>query len=405
MSAVFLVCCHLDGVLLRPLAFCGFRGARLQVASLAISVELLPCAVGEALEPSAAAGQGGLASWTSCQPCGQDQLGLWRDTRPRLQVRGPFGNSSSVDELQSDMARISTQLLDRERDAAVCRVCPPLAQCPGGAVVVPQPGWWHSAANSTAVHRCPYAPACGRGSTDDQFSLWQHLLGQRTHGQLASEPPNATDTMARGSAVGADARSSALAWCQGDWYGSGWHPGAAVVAAAVKGGLLPGVSAATEVCGRLGCETAQQQASGTAVVPPCLLWYDESLTPGLDPAAFAALSYAQLQCAPSYTGNLCAACQPGYYSGSRFQCSGCPSVFRAACLGLLAFLGGLVVVLVTAYATLLVDYTSETEWRKAGSAELLKVSKSCLHLEATAVLCRGTTSDVDAKLVACLGLP
>jgi hypothetical protein len=35
----------------------------------------------------------------------------------------------------------------------VCNVCPSGATCPGGAAVVPQPGWWHSAATSAQMHR------------------------------------------------------------------------------------------------------------------------------------------------------------------------------------------------------------------------------------------------------------
>jgi hypothetical protein len=36
---------------------------------------------------------------------------------------------------------------------AVCSVCVPGAECPGGSVVLPQPGFWMSAADSNQVHR------------------------------------------------------------------------------------------------------------------------------------------------------------------------------------------------------------------------------------------------------------
>jgi hypothetical protein len=40
----------------------------------------------------------------------------------------------------------------------VCEPCPEGASCPGGAVIVPQPGWWHSAADSAQIHRCVNQP-------------------------------------------------------------------------------------------------------------------------------------------------------------------------------------------------------------------------------------------------------
>jgi hypothetical protein len=36
----------------------------------------------------------------------------------------------------------------------LCQVCPEGASCPGGAVILPLPGWWHSAADSAQLHRC-----------------------------------------------------------------------------------------------------------------------------------------------------------------------------------------------------------------------------------------------------------
>ncbi len=349
-----------------------------QVESLAVSVELLPCAVGEALEPSSSS-QGALPSWTRCQPCGQEQLGLWRDTRPRLSAVGSnsSSNSGSLEDVQSDMAMIVEQLLDRanSKRAAVCRTCPPMAQCPGGAVVVPLPGWWHSAANSTAMHRCPYAPACGRGAKEDQVSLWRQRQQYYEVHAPANTNASSTATAQDNIPFGSDARSAALAWCQAEWYASSWRPGAAVVAAAVSDRLLPeGLDTAGIM--HVDMPASPPSSNGTAAAaPPCLLWYEAALMPSMDPAAFDVLSYTQLQCAVSYTGTLCAACEPGYYGGARFQCADCATVLRTACLGLLAFLGSFIVVLVTAYATLLVDYTASATERMAGSAELLKVGE------------------------------
>ncbi len=350
-----------------------------QVAPYTLTVELLPCSVGEALEPSSGA-QGTLASWTSCQPCGQEQLGLWRDMRPRLVPGGEFGQGNSTSILQADMGAIVSGLVDRgSNDRATCRPCPAAAQCPGGAVMVPRPGHWHSAANSTRVHRCPYAPACGgRGADAEELATWQERLQQlqqqQANTQLAAV--GALAGTARSSAQSAgdpplgDVRSAVLAQCQGAWYASGWRPGAAVVAAARQRGALPP-----------GSNSIARAASPNGTVPPCLLWYEEDLTPSLGSETFAPLSYTQLQCAPSYTGNLCAACQPGYQAGVRFQCSSCPAVAQTAGIALLAFIGGVLVVLISTYANLYVDYTSEEVVSDFDTAELLKVRAlmTCVH--------------------------
>jgi hypothetical protein len=36
---------------------------------------------------------------------------------------------------------------------ALCQLCPAGADCPGGAAIIPQPGWWQSAATSAQMHR------------------------------------------------------------------------------------------------------------------------------------------------------------------------------------------------------------------------------------------------------------
>ncbi|KAG2489781.1 hypothetical protein HYH03_011731 [Edaphochlamys debaryana] len=52
-----------------------------------------------------------------------------------------------------------------------------------------------------------------------------------------------------------------------------------------------------------------------------------------------------------YTGRLCAACTPGHYIDSDFQCNPCPSVSQTVGLGLLAVLFSMIVVLYTTFAT------------------------------------------------------
>lgn len=44
--------------------------------------------------------------------------------------------------------------------AGKCEICRDHAVCPGGALLLPVAGWWHSTNNSTQVHACPNPNAC-----------------------------------------------------------------------------------------------------------------------------------------------------------------------------------------------------------------------------------------------------
>ena len=47
-----------------------------------------------------------------------------------------------------------------EANALTCRPCPQNAYCPGGTVVSPKPGFYHSAERSVQMHACPIASSC-----------------------------------------------------------------------------------------------------------------------------------------------------------------------------------------------------------------------------------------------------
>ncbi len=379
----------------------------LQVRPLYVAVRLLPCSVGDSLVPGWGSPDlpGGMPPWTSCQACGADQVGLWRDERQQLRAAaGQAGQGAwDVGNFTSEQLNATVQaLLGRGGrsggagtvGAATCRNCPAGAQCPGGAVLVPQPGWWHSAANSTAIHRCPFPAACGgAGGADQPWFSRQSALA------VAGVPP----TMAQ-----AHPRSRALASCQAAWYASGWRPGLWVVARVLGRGLLGRWAGAGPENGSVALSPAALLTEGRLVGPqqeedlPCLLWYEPSLladstvaadeggngssnssqhTVGGGPTgasiranralqagkthggndavsndqqqqqqavAWSGLSYMQLQCAEGYTGTLCAACQPGHYLQPGFECSPCPGVGRTLLLGLLAFAGSVGLVLVLA---------------------------------------------------------
>ncbi|PNH11980.1 hypothetical protein TSOC_001131, partial [Tetrabaena socialis] len=58
-----------------------------------------------------------------------------------------------------------------QANVSQCHSCPSNAICPGGAVVVPQSGYWHSAANSTLIHQCPNSGSCRDGDVEATDAL------------------------------------------------------------------------------------------------------------------------------------------------------------------------------------------------------------------------------------------
>ncbi len=410
------------------------NGLPLQVPPLHIAVQLLPCSVGDSLLPGWGSPDlpGGLTPWTSCQACGADQVGLWLDNRQQLQAAtGPEQGAWDAGSVTSEQFNATVQaLLGRgsggaTAGAATCRNCPAGAQCPGGAVLVPLPGWWHSAANATAFHRCPFPAACGgAGSADRPSSSWQPFSA------AAHVPP----TMAQASP-----RSRALAACQAAWYDSGWRPGLWVVAVAAARGLL-GPWAGAGAPAALPPAALQEARLGGPQGEdiPCLLWYEPNLLadsalavnghgssgsrssvsqfaagaegragpssrasralhagsqPGgpdgaskaqqQPPATWSGLSYTQLQCAEGYTGNLCAACQPGHYLQPGFECSPCPGVGRTLLLGLLAFGGSVALVLVVAAFSLGQQEDSSSSAATVPDADVVKVGAVVVRWQAS----------------------
>ncbi len=336
------------------------ESCRTQVGSLTVAVELMPCWVGEALQRASQLEP----SWTRCQACGKGQVVLWRDERPELQ------SSVYADTVDARKGMVGAymQLVGNGNGPATCHQCPSVAQCTGGAVVVPQPGYWHSAANSTKIHRCPYARACGR-STYSLVDDW---------GDPLFEDDNAT--LAVFGATLQDARSQLLGICQDTWYES-WPPGSAVAAS-------------------YGTNATPPEPRTAAA--PCMLWQE----PGFDVPqdAFEQYSYMQLQCAPGYTGTLCAACEPGGYINSAFQCNDCLSPGASAAIGLVIFFVSVAIVLLTTLANLREDYTApdsdgrvrQRQYDNSGAAEILKVGP--LDAPSSCPLVIGLSSGVGLRM-------
>ncbi|KAG2448259.1 hypothetical protein HYH02_006843 [Chlamydomonas schloesseri] len=291
-----------------------------QVAQLRLPLKLLPCAPGEALDLEWARAAWGRPSWAACSACGRGRFTLWRDTRPALTDPALAGA-----DYYSRMKSISEAAV--EGDAA-CLSCPAHATCPGGAVVVPEPGYWHSAPDSAWVHRCPQTAACGDSS--HLLQDWPSLSLLPNSTSAASNNANAsTDALGAAAQVVpafSDTRSETLGWCQLSAYGR-------QLAGSVNVTALRSLS----------CD-----AWGPAIESSSI-----HSDVGVSAAAAAATTgYLAAQCAQGYTGHLCGACQPGYYGNAELECNACPSEARTIGLAILSFLGSVLLVLYTAFTNL-----------------------------------------------------
>ncbi len=385
---------------------------------ISAAVTLLPCGRGQRLAPSP--DPSGHAAWTSCSSCSQEEVGQWIDARQPLS----YFNTSSYGTANADMAGVAAGLTAGGDDAsATCRACPRNAYCPGGALMIPRQGYWHSAANSTAMHRCPLPAACNGtagGDGGDPLGFWPRAdAGAAGGGGGPASVAAAINATVELPLLVNDTRGQILAACQAAWYSSSWSPGEWTVGQAVAAGKLPLLADSNNKSSLAGgtavplpppppfplvpSNGSPEAAAGpaTAANPPdwqpCLLWYQTafSLTIQTDGAsgtatpatatttvtlprssdpALAQLSYMQQQCAPGYTGHLCAVCQAGHYGNANFQCSSCPPLGRSVALGLLAFLGSVVLVVVATTANLRQDYTVDSETvNQAEASEVMKV--------------------------------
>jgi hypothetical protein len=148
-----------------------------------------------------------------------------------------------------------------------CLSCPNGAVCLGGAAIVPQSGWWHSAPNSTSMHSCMNLAACREGN--DQR---QSLLASCQTAWYKTSPPGLNPY------VLPDGRKCLLWTLSSD-------------ARAVAGSPAnPGDSSAVAAPGRRSL-----QQGGTAS--------------GRGTSTSDTVLYTDLQCMPGYYSNLCGACQ------------------------------------------------------------------------------------------------
>ncbi|KAG2449685.1 hypothetical protein HYH02_005214 [Chlamydomonas schloesseri] len=387
-----------------------FGASATPLAEQRVLVAVTGCRLGEVLNTDMS--RPNTPFWTSCTACKQSQYSLWRDARPPLEVllglarpppagrsgsgasaaagppspvsqpplpapagggAAPGGASWSPLSADQQVLMSAYKQVAAARPDSVCRNCPQNAECPGGAVIVPLAGYWHSAPNSTKVHRCPQSDACS-GSSSDGVTVASAPAVIASAAPGSAPTPNATagaDNTAGPSAAAADVgggdssssaaasgiladapddtRAANLVACQQAWYAalsSSLNQDQLSLSAAAGNNSTAALAAPAVAAGGNGGGGgggAGVAAAGWAAALDCQLW-------GLP--RYAPANYMQQQCAEGYTGQLCASCQPGYYLNLDFECNQCNSFERNLAIGILQFLGTVALCLWTIWANL-----------------------------------------------------
>ncbi|KAG2501456.1 hypothetical protein HYH03_001236 [Edaphochlamys debaryana] len=321
------------------------------VPELRVPAYLTPCNLGERLD--ARRSLQGTPPLTSCFACTDEQFSLWRDTRPDLQALvasrlAAQPDGAPVPALLAAVAEMA-EWVGNTTEVSVCSNCPEGAFCPGSAFVVPLPGYWHSAANSTQMHRCVEEDACtgwpeAEAAPDNPTSA----SASGTSPAPPSPPPPAK--AGSSSKPENDERVKGLQLCQTAWYGQ-WPHGASLPAARANGSSAGDTSSGGGGGGKDEGGQAQDKEEGKGPAA-CLLWGLDEHDPD---------SYMQQQCADGYGGRLCSVCQQGYFGSLELSCDKCLSVSRTALLGVLQFLVSVVLCLYTVWTNLREGTAEEVE--------------------------------------------
>ncbi|GIL61534.1 hypothetical protein Vafri_15963 [Volvox africanus] len=330
----------------------------LKVGNFQIHVELLPCEVGSELVT--------VDGIYSCSRCRRDRVGLWWDRRvPLSELLSSNGNVShsawkTSREANSNLTTSRGNNGEEPSCPSCCQACPTNALCPGDSLLLPAPGYWHSAPNSPRMHRCPQPAACGKvesfGDVLDGFwdkALLRFSMSSNGMGPLPTVTFNST-TISVGNrsviALRKDNRSVLLTVCQ-LWSYETFPPN--------RDNILK----------------QQYNISRLAIEgePPCYLFDDDPSTSGIRAHGSSGnRSYLQLQCATGYTGHLCAACLPGYSLSADFSCMKCPSLARTVVVGLLAFWGTVALILFTIFSNMSLTRAEAKAAEELSSLDLLK---------------------------------
>ncbi|KAG2446582.1 hypothetical protein HYH02_008567 [Chlamydomonas schloesseri] len=258
-------------------------------------------------------------------------------------------------QLQQLTQRAMAGELARAYDGSevMCKECPNNADCPGGRAIVPLPGYWHSAPNSAAVHACHVPDAC-LAPSDVAFILSRSGFGSSSFtNQLPPPTVGSSSTSGDGSSSnsadggssdvdGVDQRTQALLACQSELFTTGAPP---------YGNTT------------LGWGNASSATAGCSLE-----------------------LYMQMQCGDGYTGNLCAACLPGYAVSQDLECDECPSMARTLGLSLLAFFGSVALIMYTAVASLGAATAGASEGTGVTQGDIMKIL--IVHCQYTVIITR-----------------
>eukprot|EP00775_Hariotina_reticulata_P005170 gene5170-5408_t len=92
-----------------------------------------------------------------------------------------------------------------------CLPCPSAgAECPGGAVILPQDGWWHSSPYSAQVHSCPNPAACQGNRSVVLLARAAGLCGLASHSQQGEAAAAGETALEPGSAGASSAAVQAV---------------------------------------------------------------------------------------------------------------------------------------------------------------------------------------------------
>ncbi|KXZ48022.1 hypothetical protein GPECTOR_31g386 [Gonium pectorale] len=370
------------------------------IAPLRVEAELLHCQPGEVVDVTWSQQPGARPSWLSCEACSRGRFSLWRDERPSLW----HVNATNYRQYMRDWSRQASE------DTATCQPCPADASCFGGGVLVPNAGYWHSAPDSAQFHRCPYELACG-GEADDgdawgglpPVSLAELEVRVEANGsvwlaQVASPPPgaatgSATSTSSSGGS-GGSSPSSSSSWedfgglstpvsigARAGWLALCQTLGYSAMAAAASAGSGPGntsgsgsggggYAAAVTAIPAAASGAAANSSALAELVAACARW---GLVVGAGASRTAGGGYVepylQLECAEGYASRLCATCVAGYYLNAEFECRPCPTQQVNITLAILAFLGGVALVLYTSVTNFKENYAVTHEEGEPYSGE------------------------------------
>ncbi|GLI63811.1 hypothetical protein VaNZ11_006909 [Volvox africanus] len=348
-----------------------------KVTNLQIHVELLPCEVGSELVQGISNGTDGIVMY-SCSICRRDRVGLWTDRR--LPLSELLSSNENLLDRAWQSSRAANQNLTTSRSIndeesscpSCCQACPTNAICPGGALLLPAPGYWHSAPNSPRMHRCPQPAACGKVESfgDALDGFWGELLVKNfntiflqnvtlnitdpSYASIvgSSDLPAVTTLQLLGSVLstGNNNRSLLLAVCQQWWYNT----------------FPPNRDNVLQQQYNIPRLTKEEEL-------PCYLFNDDPSTSSIRPQGSSGnRSYLQLQCATGYTGHLCAACLAGYSLSVDFSCMKCPSLARTIVVGILAFWGTVALILLTTFSNMSLTRSAEMAAEELSSLDRLK---------------------------------